>query len=71
MKHYTGEIISVYDGELIGWTTATLIEFVGKIGGYERWRMITKEGSELRRLVDFDKKYINQPKTTDFKLLKK
>jgi hypothetical protein len=33
------------------------------IGGeHERWRMITKEGSELVRLVDFDKKYIkNKP----------
>lgn len=57
MKHYVGEIISVYDGDFIGWTTAELIEKVGEVSGFERWRMKTKEGYELRRLVDFDKKY--------------
>jgi hypothetical protein len=57
MKHYIGEVVEVYDGDFIGWTTAKLIEKVGECGGYERWIMKTKEGSELRRLVDFDKKY--------------
>lgn len=60
MKHYKGEIISVYDGDFIGWTTAKLIEKIGELGEYERWRMKTKEGSELVRLVDFDKKYIKK-----------
>lgn len=57
MKYYKGEIIDVYDGDFIGWTTATLIEKVGELGGYERWIMKTKEGTELRRLVGFDQKY--------------
>jgi len=51
MKHYVGEVIKIYDGDLIGWTTATLIKKVGNTGKYERWTMITKEGSELRRLL--------------------
>lgn len=57
MKHYKGEVVEVYDGDFIGWTTAELKEFISECGGYERWRMKTKEGSELVRLVDFDKKY--------------
>lgn len=62
MKHYKGEVVEVYDGDFIGWTNAELIEKIGELGGYERWRILTKEGSELVRLVDFDKKYIkNKP----------
>ena len=61
MKHYKGETIKVYDGDFIGWTTAELIEFAGECGGYERWRMITKEGSELMRLVGFDERHREKP----------
>ncbi|AKN32359.1 hypothetical protein Ccar_16410 [Clostridium carboxidivorans P7] len=57
MKHYISEVITVYDGDLIGWTTAELIEKVGELGEYERWVMKTREGSQLVRLVDFDKNY--------------
>lgn len=60
MKHYIGEVVDVYDGDFIGWTTAELLEFINECGGYERWRMKTKDGSELMRLVGFDQKY-NKP----------
>lgn len=59
MAHYKGEIINVYDGDFIGWTTAKLLEKTGECQGYEQWRMLTKEGSELRRYVDFNMK--NKP----------
>lgn len=62
MNHYIGEVVQIYDGDFIGWTTAELTEKVGELGEYERWIMKTKEGSQLVRLVDFDKKYIkNKP----------
>jgi len=51
MNHFVGEIIIIYDGDFIGWTTATLIKKVGTFEKYERWTMLTKEGSELRRLL--------------------
>lgn len=57
MKYYKGQIVDVYDGDFLGWTTATLIERVGELGEYERWVMKTKEGSELRRLVGFDERH--------------
>lgn len=61
MKHFKGEIIQVYDGDFIGWTTAELTEFINECGGYERWRMRTKEGSELVRLVGFDERHREKP----------
>lgn len=59
MKYHVGEQINVYDGDFIGWTTAKLIEFVEEVNGLERWRMITKEGYELRRFIDFEQR--NKP----------
>jgi hypothetical protein len=32
MKHYAGEIIDIYDGDFIGWTTAELKEFINDWG---------------------------------------
>jgi hypothetical protein len=52
MKHNKGECIKIYDGDLIGWTTATLTENVGEIDELERWKMITREGYELVRILD-------------------
>lgn len=46
-----GDLIEVYDGDLIGFTTATLLEFIHEANGYEKWKMITKEGYELIRYV--------------------
>lgn len=63
MKHCVGEIVDVYDGDFIGWTTAKLVEKVRECGGYERWRMVTREGSELRRLVGFDEKHREKDKS--------
>lgn len=56
-KHQIGEIIKVYDGDQIGWTTAELLEKVEEHNGYEKWVMVTKEGYELRRFVNFIEKY--------------
>ncbi|KEH90638.1 hypothetical protein [Clostridium botulinum] len=60
MKHYVGEIVDIYDGDLIGWTKARLIKFIGKYNGFEKWNMISKEGYELNRYVDFDEIYIKK-----------
>jgi len=57
MKYYIGEVINVYDGDFIGWTTATLLRKVGNVEKYERWIMITEDGSELRRILDIDEKH--------------
>lgn len=52
LKHYIGETIKVYDGDLIGWTTATLIKKTMEIKGLEQWTMRTKEGYELKRFIN-------------------
>lgn len=45
--------VIVYDGDLIGYTTATLINRyeVVEAGVLEKWSMYTKEGSVLIRYV--------------------
>jgi hypothetical protein len=50
-ENYPGKIIKIYDGDLIGWTTAKLIEKTAEMNGFEQWRMETAEGYELRRFV--------------------
>lgn len=42
-----GDKVKVYDGELIGWTTAILIKDLGN----NRWQIKTKEGYYLNRFV--------------------
>ena len=48
-----GQAVIVYDGDLVGFTIATLEKKCGVIeeGKVERWTMKTKEGYELVRLV--------------------
>lgn len=46
-----GDIIDVYDGDFIGWTKATLVDFIHEANGYEKWKMITTEGYTLERYV--------------------
>ena len=47
-----GQTVIVYDGDLIGFTTATLEEKYETIDEKaERWKMKTNEGYELVRIV--------------------
>lgn len=48
-----GDMVKVYDGDLIGFTTATLVERMCKVesGDNERWLLLTKEGYNLIRIV--------------------
>lgn len=48
-----GQIVIVYDGDLIGFTTATLEKKYETLedGKVERWKMKTNEGYELVRIV--------------------
>lgn len=49
----SGQKVKVYDGDLVGFTTATLEErnAVVKEGLLERWTMTTEDGTKLTRFV--------------------
>lgn len=50
-----GQIVKVYDGDLVGFTTATLVDLITVINHkdevLERWSMKTEDGTILVRLV--------------------
>lgn len=48
-----GQIVTVYDGDLVGFTCGTLIKRIGiiKEGVLEKWEMITQDGTTLVRFV--------------------
>ena len=45
--NFIGKEVKVYDGDLLGWTTGTVIEMLGE----NRAIIETKEGSRLQRHV--------------------
>lgn len=50
-----GQVVKVYDGDLVGFTTAVLLNLVSVTEDYEgrleRWRMETNDGTKLVRFV--------------------
>lgn len=48
-----GQLVKVYDGDLVGFVTATLEELIAVVeeGELERWTMITEDGTKLCRFI--------------------